>query len=249
MRFSTITRPKCTGSMPSLCTIGSRIGTRMVIAAVGSRKQPTKSISRLASSRNIIGSVVTDSTQLAIISVVRVAVSIQPKIEAAATMSSTAAVVSIVSIETFTRRFIDIERYQTVPRKRDQTQAAMAPSVAVKTPVVMPPISRTGVMMGSTASKRNFQSAKKISTMAPITVSWGCAPICTTIQIANGQPRTIISSNNAFSTRRRSNGLSPPHLLRCAKKATVTIMRSAITRPGRMPARKSAPTETLAKSA
>jgi len=32
-----------------------------------------------------------------------------------------------------------------------QTQAAIAPSVGVNTPVVMPPISNTGVMMGNTA--------------------------------------------------------------------------------------------------
>ena len=35
-------------------------------------------------------------------------------------------------------------------------QAAMAPSVGVKMPVVMPPISSTGVMMGSTAWKRKI---------------------------------------------------------------------------------------------
>jgi hypothetical protein len=43
--------------------------------------------------------------------------------------------------------------------------------------------------------------------------------------------------------------MSAPHLFLCAKKATVSIMRIAITRPGRIPARKSAPTETFAKSA
>ena len=52
IRLSTITRPKWIGSTPSWTAMGSRIGTRIVIAAVGSRKQPTNSISRLASSRN-----------------------------------------------------------------------------------------------------------------------------------------------------------------------------------------------------
>ena len=41
-----------------------------------------------------------------------------------------------------------------MPRKSAHTQAAMAPSVAVKTPAVMPPISSTGVMIGSTALNR-----------------------------------------------------------------------------------------------
>jgi hypothetical protein len=65
IRLSTITRPKCTGSTPSCRAIGSRIGTRIVIAAVGSRKQPTNSISRLASSRNSQASLVKPSTQAA----------------------------------------------------------------------------------------------------------------------------------------------------------------------------------------
>lgn len=37
-----------------------------------------------------------------------------------------------------------------------------------------------------------------------------------------------------------------PHLLRQAKKLTVSIMSTVITRPGRMPARKSWPIDTLA---
>src|SRR5512143_3107822 len=130
------------------------MGTRIVMAAVGSRKQPTNSISRLASSRNIHGSVVKASTQAAIISVVRVTVSIQPKIEAAATISSTIEVVSIVSIETLISIFQLSDRNQTSPRNSDHTQAAIAPSVAVNTPAVMPPISSTGVMMGNTALNR-----------------------------------------------------------------------------------------------
>ena len=38
------------------------------------------------------------------------------------------------------------------PRISAQTHAAIAPSVGVKTPVDMPPISRIGVMIGITAS-------------------------------------------------------------------------------------------------
>ena len=71
-------------------------------------------------------------------------------------MNITVAVVSMVSIETFTSiRQVSV-RYQTSPRKSAQTQAAIAPSVGVNTPVVMPPISSTGVMIGITAS--NFHA-------------------------------------------------------------------------------------------
>ena len=55
IRFSTTIRPKCTGSMPSLSTTGISTGTAIRIAAVGSRKQPTNSSSRFASSRNTHG--------------------------------------------------------------------------------------------------------------------------------------------------------------------------------------------------
>ena len=82
-----------------------------------------------------------------------VAVSIQPKMLAAATMNSTVAVVSTVSRQTLTNIFQSSVRYQAKPRTMAHTQAAMAPSVGVKMPVVMPPISSTGVMMGSTAWK------------------------------------------------------------------------------------------------
>src|SRR5205823_11642852 len=58
----------------------------------------------LARSRNTQGLWVNESTQRATMSVTRVAVSNHPKIEAAATMNITVAVVSIVSIETFTSR-------------------------------------------------------------------------------------------------------------------------------------------------
>ena len=83
-----------------------------------------------------------------------VAVSIQPKIDAAATMNITVAVVSTVSRQTLTKLFQLSVRYQARPSTMAHTQAAIAPSVGVKMPVVMPPISSTGVMIGSTASKR-----------------------------------------------------------------------------------------------
>ena len=67
-------------------------------------------------------------------SVTRVAVSSQPKIDAAATMNSTVAVVSIVSIDTLTSILNVSVRYQTSPRNSAQIDAATAPSVGVKMP-------------------------------------------------------------------------------------------------------------------
>ena len=55
-------------------------------------------------------------------------------------------------------------RYQASPRTIAHTQAAIAPSVGVKMPVVMPPISSTGVMMGSTAWNRKIRSAANSTT-------------------------------------------------------------------------------------
>ena len=86
--------------MPSCSTTGISTGTAIRIAAVGSRKQPTNSSSRLTSSRNTHGECVKPSTHAVTMSVTRVAVSSQPKIDAAATMNSTVAVVSMVSIDT-----------------------------------------------------------------------------------------------------------------------------------------------------
>src|SRR5437867_8563401 len=102
--------------MPRVLQIGTRMGTSIVIAATGSRKQPTTSINTFASSRNTQGVWVKASTQAATASVTRVTVSSHPKIEAAATISSTVAVVSIVSMEIFTSILISIVRYQTRPR-------------------------------------------------------------------------------------------------------------------------------------
>ncbi len=72
-----------------------------------------------------------------------------------------------------------------------QTQAAMAPSVGVNRPVVMPPISSTGVMIGSTAWKRNTRSSANSTTMAPKTT--GCAgrpALSTSAQVPSGQTIT-----------------------------------------------------------
>src|SRR5882672_2493826 len=97
--------------MPRVLQIGTRMGTSRVIAATGSRKQPITSISTFASSRNTQGVWVKASTQAATASVTRVTVRSQPKIEAAATIRSTVAVVSIVSIEIFTSIFRERVRY------------------------------------------------------------------------------------------------------------------------------------------
>ena len=80
-----------------------------------------------------------------------VAVSIQPKMLAAATMNNTVAVVSTVSKHTLMNILTVRVRYHRNPKMSAHTHAAMAPSVGVNTPVVMPPISNTGVMMGNTA--------------------------------------------------------------------------------------------------
>jgi hypothetical protein len=123
----------------------------MVMAAVGSRKQPTNSISRLASSRKTQGSRVKPSTHSPMAVVTPVAVSIQPKIDAAATMNITVAVVSTVSRQTLTNIFQLSVRYQAKPRNNAQARWRRWRLGGREQPVVMPPISSTGVMMGSTA--------------------------------------------------------------------------------------------------
>ncbi len=72
----------------------------MLIAAMVSRKQPTTSSSRLISSRMMYWLSVSDSSASVASSVSRVVVSTQPNSEAAPTISSTPAVVSMVSIVT-----------------------------------------------------------------------------------------------------------------------------------------------------
>ena len=102
IRFSTMTRPNCTGSIPTCTAIGSNTGVRIVIAAMVSRKQPTTRSRTLIMLMITIGSRLMESIASAKASVTRVVARIQPKIEAPPTMNSTTAVVSIVSMETRT---------------------------------------------------------------------------------------------------------------------------------------------------
>ena len=77
--------------------IGSRIGTRMVIAAMVSRKQPTTSTSMLTRIRNTHLLSVSPRMASDISCAAWLTVSSQAKTEAAVTMKSTEAVVSMVS--------------------------------------------------------------------------------------------------------------------------------------------------------
>src|SRR4029434_10323162 len=163
---------------------------------------------RLTSNRNTHCECVNPKTHAVTMSVTRVAVSSQPKIDAAATMNSTVAVVSIVSIETLISILYVSVRYQKRPRNSAQIDAATAPSVGVKMPVVMPPISSTGVMMGSTASNLNFQSAAKSATIATPVASGGLTPSDTASQITSGNANTITSSRVALPTRLHQNVIS-----------------------------------------
>src|SRR6266568_3003959 len=203
--------------MPSFWQIGTRIGTRIVMAAVGSRKQPTNSINRFAINRNIQGSLVTASTQAAISAVTPVAVSIQPKMLAAATMNSTVEVVSTVSRHTLTNIFHVSVLYQARPSTIAQMQAAIAPSVGVNRPVVMPPISSTGVMIGSTAWNLKYLSAANSTTSPASTVTCGCKPAwSTSSHNASGQPSTTANSASALARRIQSNLTSAPQPFLCA---------------------------------
>src|SRR5260221_12236070 len=149
-------------------------------------------------------------------SVTRVAVSSHPKIDAAATMNNTVAVVSIVSIETLISILNVSVRYQNRPRNSAQIDAATAPSVGVKMPVVMPPIKSTGVMIGSTASNLNFQSAAKSATIATKVAITALAPAMTANQITRGNAITTPSSSVALPTRLHRNLISAPQLFLCS---------------------------------
>src|SRR5918997_459681 len=120
MRFSTMIRPKWTGSTPIAAIKGSSTGTRMVMAATVSRKQPTISRKTFTRSSTAQRSLVMERTKPATSSVIRVVVTIQPKMLAPATISSTTAVVSMVSMET-RRKLCQVRvRYTTAPRNRAQ---------------------------------------------------------------------------------------------------------------------------------
>ncbi len=130
-----------------------------MIAAIVSMKQPTNSRKMLASSRKTYGESEIDSTERAMASVTCVVVSTHAKIDALATMKSTMAVVSIVSIEILTSIRHFIVRYQTIPRNSAHADAATAASVGVKSPDAMPPIRITGVSNAMKASNLNSLSA------------------------------------------------------------------------------------------
>ncbi len=110
----------------------------------------------------------------------------------------------------------------------------------------MPPISSTGVMIGSTASNFHFQSATNSATIAMPAASAPLAPALTASQITSGNAMTTASSSAALPTRLHRNLMSAPQLFLCAKYATVSIIRNVMTMPGRMPARNSWPIDTLA---
>jgi len=67
----------------------------------------------------------------------------------------------MVSIEILTSMRQLRVRYQARPRSSAQAEAAMAPSVGVKTPSVMPPTSSTGVIMARKASTKVLPSARQ----------------------------------------------------------------------------------------
>ena len=51
IRLSVIITPKCTGSIPTLRITGISTGTKMLIEAIGSRKQPINNSKTLVRSR------------------------------------------------------------------------------------------------------------------------------------------------------------------------------------------------------
>src|SRR6185436_21135498 len=114
--------------------------------------------------------------------------------------------------------------YQKSPRNSAHIDAATAPSVGVKIPVVMPPIRSTGVMIGSTASNLNFQSAANSTSIAITVDTTGLSPATISAHTVSGNAITTSSSTNALPTRGHSNLMSAPQLFLCAKYATVTII-------------------------
>src|SRR5262249_11129233 len=109
--------------------------------------------------RNTHGVWVNESTAAATASVTRVTVRSQPKIDAAATISSTVAVVSMVSMVIFASIFQLSVRYQARPSTSAYAEATIAPSVGVNTPKVIPPSRITGVIIARKASANVRPSA------------------------------------------------------------------------------------------
>ena len=110
MRFNTMTKPKWIGSMPSFKTIGNKMGTRIVIAAVVSMKHPTRRISKFAKNKKTHLFCVKPRTQSASICAAWLVVNNQAKIDAAVTMNNTLDVVSIVSKVALASPLIVIDR-------------------------------------------------------------------------------------------------------------------------------------------
>ena len=110
-------------------------------------------------------------------------------------------------------------------------------------------MSRIGVIIGMTATKRKRQSARKSSASATNTVVRGGRPACTSAHTESGQPSTMESSSSPRPKRRHRNVSSLPQPLRQAKKLTVAIISSAMMAPGTIPPRNMPPTETLASIA
>ena len=98
------------------------------------------------------------------------------------------------------------------------TQAAIAPSVGVKMPVVMPPISNTGVMIGNTAWKlKNLSAANRPIKPANTVICGGNPSFVMSAHMASGHPMTTAVSASALMTRGHSNLISAPQPFLWAK--------------------------------
>ena len=112
--------------------------------------------------------------------------------------------------------------------------------------MVMPPIRMTGAISAMTAEKSNHQSSARRTTSAMPIARFVDSPARIISQTATGKARTIRTSSVASPSCVQENGVSLPQPFRCAKKATVAIIRSVMNSPGMRPARKRAPIETFA---
>src|SRR5690606_6360726 len=206
IRFRVMTRPKWIGSMPSFSTSGNRMGTRMVMAAMVSMKQPTTRISRFASSRNTHLLCVTARMASVSVCAAWVVVSSHANTEAAVTMNSTDAVVSMVSKVALASVRSVIERYRTRPRNSAQITAATAASVGVNQPMVMPPMRITGAIKAMTAEKSKYQSAASNAANAISVAMLADTPKVVMSQMLNGNASTTSTSTVAPPSRFQSNG-------------------------------------------
>ncbi len=132
-------------------------------------------------------------------------------------MNSTAAVVSIVSIVSLTRRRQSSVRYHTRPRNSAHSEAAIAPSVGVNTPIVMPPISITGVSSAMTAEKLKNLSSTRSRANAAMTAQPPGTPAVNSSHAPPGTHATSTTSSVAFASFLAENGTSRPKFRVCAK--------------------------------